>query len=61
MALFKILKGNESNLPAKKTEGYAYFTEDKGNFFVDVSSSKRMQLNANHAQYDLEEFTSPSG
>lgn len=61
MALFKILKGNESNLPAKKTEGYAYFTEDKGNFFVDVSSSKRMQLNASHAQYDLEEFTSPSG
>lgn len=61
MALFKILKGNESNLPAKKTEGYAYFTEDKGNFFVDVSSSKRMQLNANHAQYDLEEFTSPTG
>lgn len=61
MALFKILKGNEQNLPASKTEGYAYFTEDKGNFFVDVSSSKRMQLNANHAVYDIEEFDSPTG
>ena len=39
MALFKIHKGNEINLPSKATEGFAYFTEDKGHFFVDVASS----------------------
>jgi ribose 5-phosphate isomerase len=38
MALFKIFKGKESNLPAKTNEGYAYFTTDEGNFFIDVAT-----------------------
>lgn len=36
MALFKILRGNEDNLPAiKLTDGYAYFTSDTHNFYID--------------------------
>ena len=39
MALFKILKGNEANLPTNQTEGYAYFTIDTNNFYIDTSNS----------------------
>ena len=35
MALFKIAKGNKSNLPIIKTDGYAYFTTDDGTFYID--------------------------
>lgn len=49
MALFKILKGNESNLPTTKTPGYMYITEDQGNIFVDLSTTERIQLNAKNA------------
>jgi len=35
MALFKIAKGNKSNLPIIKTDGYAYFTTDDGKFYID--------------------------
>jgi hypothetical protein len=63
MALFKIFKGEESNLPANTTEGYAYFTTDEGNFFIDVEDNKfdshaeavtegaRIQINANNANF----------
>lgn len=43
MALFKILKGNEANLPADKHEGWAYVTE-KGNMYVDLSNDKRVKI-----------------
>lgn len=49
MALFKILKGAQANLPSKITEGYAYFTTDEGNFYIDVDATTRMQVNANKA------------
>ena len=35
MALFKISKGNKTNLPTKLTEGYAYFCEDTHEFYID--------------------------
>lgn len=44
MALFKILKGDESNLPAVKNEGWAYFCQDSGKFFIDISASERKEL-----------------
>ena len=44
MALFKILKGQEKNLPTNKTEGWAYVTTDEGNMYVDVSTSKRVKI-----------------
>ena len=35
MALFKILKGNAKNLEAQsKTDGWAWFTPDNGNFLL---------------------------
>lgn len=34
------------NLPLAKTEGYMYVTEDVGDIYVDVSSNKRIRLNA---------------
>ena len=35
MALFKVLRGNEDNLPEQLTDGYAYFTSDTNNFYID--------------------------
>ena len=35
MALFKIFKGNKSNLPSTYTDGYAYFTYNDGKFYID--------------------------
>lgn len=50
MALFKIYRGNEANLPAKLTDGYAYFCPDTGGFFIDYTTStgqlSRKQINA---------------
>ena len=58
MALFKILKGAEENLSSqKKREGFAYFTTDSNDFYIDISSDEgdvageRKQLNANRAHY----------
>lgn len=51
MALFKILKGNAKNLEAQsKTDGWAWFTPDNGNFFIDALNSDgvnidRIQIN----------------
>ena len=39
MALFKICRGNESNLPETLTDGYAYFCTDTGNFYIDWADS----------------------
>jgi hypothetical protein len=57
VALFKILKGNKSNLPETKTEGYMYITRDTGDIYVDTESTSivnntegtRIQLNADKA------------
>lgn len=49
MALFKILKGNSSNLPSKLTEGYCYVTQDNGKFYIDVTGTKRIVLNSETA------------
>lgn len=46
MALFKILKGNYSNLSkVKKNEGYCYLTNDENIFYIDKSNSERIALN----------------
>lgn len=64
MALFRIFKGAEEGLAAvPKREGYAYFTTDKGNFYIDIKSDEfntdgtvsnpvgiRVQVNAKGAQ-----------
>lgn len=41
MALFKVLRGSEANLPspAKETDGYAYFTSDTHNFYINHKES----------------------
>lgn len=46
MALFKILQGVAENLPSKKTEGYCYVTTDEGKFYIDITGTKRICLNA---------------
>lgn len=65
MALFKILRGNDSNLKDIKThDGYAYFVPATGNFYIDAplevpidgSDPKdedvtRVQLNANKSNF----------
>ena len=36
MALFKVLRGNEENLKSQQlNDGYAYFTQDTHNFYID--------------------------
>lgn len=51
LALFKIFKGKRINLPKTYNEGYCYFTEDDGKFYIDTTSeaSGRKCLNAGHA------------
>ena len=39
MSLFKISKGNQENLPKLKREGYAYFTVDENDFYIDIQNS----------------------
>ena len=50
MALFKILRGNSTQLPEKLTDGYCYFTTDTGLFYVDYTDAdgqiKRIPINA---------------
>lgn len=53
MALFKILRGDEANLPIPYVDGQAYFCTN-GNFWVDYKDPtdkvvKRKQLNADAA------------
>lgn len=53
MALFKICRGNESNLPETLTDGYAYFCTDTGNFYIDWADAEanisRKHINAEYA------------
>lgn len=39
MALFKILRGNANNLPVDRHDGWAYFTTDTHEFFIDYTDS----------------------
>lgn len=51
--LFKILQGNELNLPSTLTDGYCYFLKDKHYFYVDHKDSSnnlvRSKLSAEYA------------
>lgn len=56
MALFKISKGNSTNLPAlsNSDDGFSWFTYDDGKFYIDYkenenSELKRKALNADQA------------
>lgn len=53
MALFKVYRGNESNLPATLNDGWAYFCTNTGNFYIDWADSAgtltRAQVNAGFA------------
>lgn len=53
MSLFKISRGAENKLPSKLTDGYAYFTTDNGNFYIDHPNAQgvlvRSQLSAEFA------------
>lgn len=54
MALFKILRGNATNLSSvPKKDGYAYFCTDTHDFYIDYTKADgtltRAQLNANAA------------
>ena len=54
MALFKILRGNATNLSSvAKKDGYAYFCTDTHDFYIDYMKADgtltRAQLNANAA------------
>jgi hypothetical protein len=68
MALFRIFKGKEEDLETKmpdRREGFAYFTTDENDFYIDTDSSvknsdgtfadkkesARKQLNANRTRY----------
>lgn len=62
MALFKIYRGNSTNLgksgnvTAAAKEGFAYFTPDDGKMYIDIATANtatlgtnRILLNAGHA------------
>ena len=53
MALFKILKGKSTNLPANKVNGYCYVTTDEHKLYVDYTKDDgtldRFALNAIYA------------
>ena len=53
MALFKVNRGNEANLPSKLTDGWAYFCTDTGSFLIDHYDSTntlvRSKISAEYA------------
>ena len=53
MALFKVNRGNSSNLPVAMTDGWAYFCTDTAEFYIDYADENgvlhRKQINANAA------------
>ena len=62
MALFKINRGVNANLPTARHDGYAYFTTDDGKFYIDFADPggvlqedgttvERKALNAERADY----------
>lgn len=50
MALFKVCRGSEANLPSVLNDGWAYFCTDTGNFYIDHYDADtnliRSQINA---------------
>lgn len=67
MALFKILRGPSNSIQDEKKvplrDGYAYFTPDKGNFYIDArtdesnaASVKRIWINPPVAEFDSSEW-----
>lgn len=54
MALFKISRGSETNLPKGITDGYAYFCADSQNFYIDFVDSEgvatRKKLGVEYAE-----------
>lgn len=44
MGLFKINKGDASNLPSTIREGYAYVTQDEADFYIDISDTERIRI-----------------
>jgi hypothetical protein len=40
MALFKITRGAEKNLPSTRHDGYAYFCTDTGSFYIDYKEKE---------------------
>lgn len=57
MALFKIFKGNVENLPLDKHEGYAYFTEDTKELYIDIDNNTRVQVNAEKLSRTIDNST----
>ena len=54
MALFKILRGNATNLPTEMKDGYAYFCTDTHDFYIDYIKNGQLtrgQLNAKDADH----------
>ena len=52
LALFKVFRGDETNLPASMNDGWAYFCTDTGNFYIDWDNGEnlvRTQINSNYA------------
>ena len=62
MALFKILKGNSTNLKnVKATDGYAYFTPDDGKFYIDIDSTNSPEdVVVNYNKVDLVNNKTPN-
>jgi hypothetical protein len=61
LALFKISRGGEDNLPPTITDGWAYFTPDTKGFFIDVKSTvggksfnERVEINEKNIYYNIE-------
>lgn len=54
MALFKVYRGNEANLPSQMNDGWAYFCTDTCNFYIDWADDdqvvSRSQINAKSAE-----------
>ena len=53
MALFKVYRGHEDNLPTTKTDGYAYFCTNTGSFYIDHKDTSgvlvRSKISARYA------------
>lgn len=71
MALFKILRGNASNLPTPQHDGWAYFTTDTHEFFIDykdkdgviqraaITSAKSIPRLSDDGVYYFDSLTTP--
>lgn len=68
MALFKVSKGLDTNLPEALTEGYCWYTYDNSKFYIDFKDENgvlsRKALNAQEAEkltgYDIATILSSS-